>query len=140
MTGANVALVLHLIGLVLWLGGATFASWTAASLVASGETKALASVRSGLLAVVTPGLVLATLGALARLLPGWTAHFAHAPWMHAKITIGIVLAGLHGFLVGRVRKAMRGDAVPAGLFVALAVAHAALTTLAVALAIFRWGE
>jgi putative membrane protein len=137
---ANLALVVHLLGLVLWVGGAVAAAWTAASLVSSGETKALSSIRSALLAVVMPGIVLAFLGGLARLVPGWTAHYAHAPWMHAKLTVALVLAGLHGFLVNRVRKAAQGTAVAPGVFVGIAAAHAVLAVVALALVLFRPGE
>jgi putative membrane protein len=141
MSGPNVALIVHLLGLLLWIGGATTAAWMAAALVAAGDTKALSSVRSALLAIVAPGILLATIGGLARLIPVWSAHYAHAPWMHAKLAIGFVLGALHGVLVARVRKAATG-AKPGtpGLFVAIAVAYTVLGLAAVALAILRPGE
>jgi uncharacterized membrane protein len=137
---ANVALVVHFLGLLLWIGGAITCAWMAASLVSAGELKALTAVRSALLAVVMPGILLATIGGLARLLPMWSAHYAHAPWMHAKLTIGLVLGALHGLLVGRVRRASQGTKVAPGLFVAIAVAYAVLGLAGVALAILRPGE
>jgi uncharacterized membrane protein len=140
MNTANIALVVHFLGLLMWIGGATTASWMAASLVSAGDTKALSSVRSALLAIVVPGILLATIGGLARLVPGWSAHYAHAPWMHAKLTIGLVLGGLHGLLVNRVRKASQGTAVAPGVFVGIAVTYAVLGLSAVALAIVRPGE
>lgn len=140
MNAANIALVVHFLGLLLWIGGAITASWMAASIVSSGDTKALSSVRSALLAVVAPGILLATIGGLARLLPAWSTQYAHAPWMHAKLTIGLVLGALHGVLVGRVRKASKGQPVSAGFFVGMAVAYAVLGAAAVALAILRPGQ
>jgi putative membrane protein len=140
MSAANLFLVLHFVGLLLWIGGATALAWTAAALVSAGETKALSAVRSGLLAIVAPGILLATVGGLARLVPAWGALYAHAPWMHVKITIGLVLGGLHGVLVNRVRKAASGQPVPPGLFVGLAVANVALGLGAVACAILRFGQ
>ena len=140
MTAANIALVVHFLGLLLWIGGATTCAWIAASVVSSGETKALSSVRSALLAIVMPGLLLATIGGLARLIPNWSALYAHAPWMHAKLTIGLVLAALHGVLVGRVRKASTGTPVAPGIFVGIGVTYVVLGTVAVALAILRPGQ
>ena len=140
MNAADIALVVHLLGLLLWIGGAITASWMAASAVSAGDARSLSSVRSALLAVVAPGILLATIGGLVRLVPMWSAHYAHAPWMHGKLTIGFVLGALHGVLVNRVRKASRGEAVPAGLFVGLAATYAVLGTAAVALAILRPGE
>ncbi len=140
MSGAQLSLVVHFLGLLLWIGGAATASWMAASLVAAGETKALSSVRSALLAIVAPGIVLATVGGLARLVPAWGTYYAHAPWMHVKLVIGFVLGGLHGVLVGRVRKASQGVPVPPGVFVGIAVTYAVLGGAAVALAILRPGE
>lgn len=141
MNAANIALVVHFLGLMLWIGGAMTCAWMAAGLAASGDTKALSSVRSALFAIVMPGIVLATIGGLARLVPNWSAHYAHAPWMHAKLTIGLVLGALHGVLVGRVRKAAAGTqpATP-GVFVGIAVAYGVFGLLAVALAILRPGE
>jgi putative membrane protein len=141
MSAANLAIVVHLLGLLLWIGGATTCAWIAAGLVAAGETKALSSVRSALLAIVAPGISLAAIGGLARLVPGWSAYYAHAPWMHAKLAIGLVLGALHGVLVGRVRKAAKGtQPASPGTFVAIAVAYVVLGLAAVALAILRPGE
>ncbi len=137
---ANIALVVHFLGLLLWIGGAITTAWIAAGLVSAGETNALSTVRSALLAVVTPGILLATIGGLALLIPAWGAHYAHAPWMHAKLTIGLVLGALHGVLVGRVRRAASGKPVSPGLFVGIAVAYAVLGLAGVALAILRPGE
>jgi len=96
--------------------------------------------RSNLRRMAGLGVVLATVGALARLIPGWSAHYAHAPWMHIKLTIGLVLGGLHGLLVNRVRKASQGTPVAPGTFVGIAVTYAVLGLAAVALALFRPGE
>lgn len=144
MSGAQVALTVHFFGLMLWIGGAATASWMAASVVASGASslemgKALSTVRSALLAIVAPGIVLATVGGLGRMIPAWST-YAHAPWLQAKIAIGLVLGTLHGVLVGRVRKASRGVQTSAGTFVAIAVAYVGFGLLAVGLAIVRPGE
>lgn len=140
MNASDIALIIHFLGLLMWIGGAATCSWIAASLVSSGDTKALSSVRSGLLAIVMPGILLATLGGLGRLIPNWSTHYAHAPWMHIKLTIGLVLAGMHGLLVNRVRKASTGTPVPAGMFVGIGVTYVVLGLVAASLAILRPGE
>ena len=148
MSGPQIALVVHFFGLMLWIGGAATSAWMAASIVASGsgrslaadEVKALSTVRSALLAVVAPGILLATVGGLARLLPAWGSLYAHAHWMHGKLAIGLALGALHGVLVGRVRKAAKGQPSSAGVFVGLAVAYVVLGLAAVCLAVVRPGE
>jgi putative membrane protein len=145
VNGPQIALAIHFFGLMLWIGGAATASWMAASVVSSGASteetgKALATVRSALLAIVAPGILLATIGGLARMLPAWSTTYAHAPWLHGKLAIGLVLGALHGVLVGRVRKASKGLVTTPGVFIALAVAYVALGLAAVFLAVVRPGE
>jgi uncharacterized membrane protein len=135
----QIALVVHVLGILLWVGGTITAGWTAAGLVASGETKALSSVRSALLAIGAPGILLAFAGGLAQLIPNWSTLYAHAGWMHGKLTIGLVLAGLHGMLIGRVRKAATGEVKTPGVFMGIAVAYAVLALIALGLLMFRPG-
>lgn len=137
--GQQIALVIHVFGILLWVGGTATAAWTAASLVSDGEKKALSSVRKALLVLGAPGMLLAWLGGLAILVPGWE-QYSHAGWMHGKLTIGVVLAGLHGVLVGRVRRAAAGTvAATPGLFVGVAIAYLALALVAIALVMIRPG-
>lgn len=139
MNAAGIALIVHFVGLLLWVGGAAACAWTAAGLVAAGETKALSSVRSALLAVVLPGMLLALAGGLARLIPGWSTSYAHAPWMHTKLLLGLVLAGLHGLLVARVRKAASGQPATPGVFVGIGASYAVVALIAASLAVLRPG-
>ena len=139
MNAAGIALIVHVVGLLLWIGGAAACAWIAAGLVSAGETKALSSVRSALLAVVLPGMLLALAGGLGRLIPGWSTSYAHAPWMHVKLLLGLILAGLHGVLVARVRKAAAGQAATPGLFVGIGAGYAVVALVAASLAILRPG-
>ncbi len=135
----QIALIVHVFGVVLWVGSTSAAAWTAASLVSEGERKSLSSVRKTLLMLGAPGLLLAWAGGLAMLVPGWS-HYSHAGWMHGKLTIGLILSVLHGVLVGRVRRAAAGTAPGSPtLFVGVAIAYLALALVAIALVILQPG-
>jgi putative membrane protein len=135
----QVALVLHVFGVVLWVGSTVAAAWMAASLVSDGETKALSAIRKTLLMIGAPGMLLAWIAGLAILVPGWD-RYSHAGWMHGKLTIALVLSALHGVLVGRVRRAVAGTATPnASLFVGVAVAYLVLALAAIGLVLLQPG-
>lgn len=133
----QIALIIHVLGVVLWIGGTATTAWTAASLVSDGEQKALSAVRKALLMLGAPGMLLAWLGGLAMLIAGWS-RYSHEGWMHAKLAIALVLAGLHGALVGRVRKAIAGTAKPSsGFFAGVAVGYLVLALAAISLVMIQ---
>jgi putative membrane protein len=135
----QIAVVLHVLGVVVWVGGTVTAAWTAASLVSDGEKKALSAVRKALLMIGAPGMLLAWVGGLAMLIPGWD-HYRHAGWMHGKLTIALILSALHGVLVGRVRRAAAGTASPtASLFAGVAIAYLVLALAAIGLVMLQPG-
>jgi putative membrane protein len=136
------ALILHVVGIVLWVGGTALAAWTAAQLALSSRDAAaagLAAVRRGLVVIATPGLLLAWLGGLAMFLTGLDI-YARAGWLHGKITIALVLSALHGILMARVRRAATGERPSSqSLFAGLAIAIVCAAAIATALAILRPG-
>ena len=136
----SVALILHILGVILWIGGGLAGAMVAMTAASRGKEireAALGDVRRALLFVSAPGLVLAFAGALAILLPGWDA-FRSMGWVHAKLTLGIVLAGVSGALSGRVRRAATGERdAPAGLFAALGGTLAVGALLAIVLVVLR---
>ena len=138
------ALIVHLIGVVLWVGSTATGAFTAAQLAATatGETRTvgLGVVRRVLLVLGAPGLLLAWAGGLTMLIEGWSDLYARAGWMHGKLTIGLVLAALHGVVVGRVRRAATGqrEASPA-LMTGLAMTIVVLALVNITLAIVRPG-
>jgi uncharacterized membrane protein len=68
------------------------------------------------------------------LLDGWSALYARQPWMHAKLTVGLIAAAFSGVLSGRLRRAAAGDAeISAG---ALKAAGAVLLLSAIANVMF----
>lgn len=113
MSAYNIALAIHLIGNILWLGGVAMAALTALGLRASaGEQAAAAGIkalRRALLALAAPGLLLAWIGGLWVLLPNFGAYRA-AGWMHGKLTLIVVMTALTGVFTGRMRRAAAGQA------------------------------
>ncbi|AKF07566.1 CopD family protein [Sandaracinus amylolyticus] len=140
----EISLVLHIVGVLLWIGGSASAAWTAAqlALVSSAEQRkeGLLAVRRALLAIVTPGLLLAWAGGLTMFFTALDV-YSRAGWMHGKLTIGIVVAALHGVLVARVRKGASGEReVSQGFFGGVAMTIVVLAAVVVALVIFRPGS
>lgn len=134
------ARVVHVVGIVLWIGGLI----ALAAIVASGTKelgRGLASAaRKAALVVVTPGLLLAWLGGLGMLLPYWSTIYARAGWMHGKLTIGLIVAGLSGMLTGRLRRIAGGQGEPvASGMLGIAVTTLVLMVVAVALVFIRPG-
>jgi uncharacterized membrane protein len=103
-----IAKILHVIGNILWLGGGTVAAFTMVLLASqSKETRVAAAqaVRKMVLMVVTPGMLLSFAGGLTMLLTYWSEMYAKAPWMHMKLTVGLIAAAFSGVLTGRLRRA-----------------------------------
>lgn len=136
----SVALVLHLVGVILWIGGGLAAAMmavAASSREGASRSDGLTDARRALLQVSSPGLVLAFVGGLAIVVPHWDA-FRAMGWVHAKITIGVVAAGLSGALTARIRRAAVGERpASAGLFASLGGGLALLALFSVILAVFR---
>ncbi len=134
------ARILHILGIILWIGGGL--SGALVAMTAAGRGKdireaMLADVRRVLLFVSAPGLVLAFAGALAMLVPGWDTYHSMG-WVHAKLTLGVVLAGVSGVLSGRIRKAASGERdAPSGLYAALGGTLAMGALLAIVLVELR---
>jgi len=57
--------------------------------------------------VLTPSLVLVWVFGLAIAIPG--GYFSGAGWLHAKVTLVVLLSGYHGWLVGKTKKMARGE-------------------------------
>lgn len=138
MTSA--ALILHLLGVVLWIGGGVAGALIAMSAAARGRDLRLAllgDVRRALLFVSGPGLVLAFAGGLALLATSWDVYRTMG-WVHAKLTLGLFLAAVSGILSARLRTAASGERdVPAGLFAALAGTLGLGALLAIVLVVTR---
>ncbi|MAQ17760.1 MAG: hypothetical protein CMN30_23560 [Sandaracinus sp.] len=126
--------IAHIVGVVLWIGGALSVALVAAA--AEGEARrSLATVaRSVALKVATPGMVLAWLGGLAM----FALHldgYLRAGWMHGKITIALVVAALTGVLSGKLRRAAQGEEVKPGTLRTFGIVIVVLAVLNVVLAL-----
>ncbi|MBW2464482.1 MAG: CopD family protein [Deltaproteobacteria bacterium] len=96
---------LHVLGIIMWIGG-TAATALMVVLVADDARAATAAAgRKVMLMVATPGLLLAWAAGLTVLIPNFTSVYAKAGWMHGKLTIALIISGLTGVLVGKVKKA-----------------------------------
>lgn len=142
MRTSDVALAVHLIGAIVWIGGAVAAA-TVASFAAErdGAQTALQGARRALLWWATPGMLLAWAGGLTMLVPNFTAIYARAGWMHGKLTLLLIASAVTGVLTGRIRKAATG-AKPASaqLLNALSVALILTALVVVGLAVLKPGS
>jgi uncharacterized membrane protein len=139
-----IARILHVIGNIVWLGGGMAAAFAMALLASEAKETRLAAARALrklVLLAVTPGMLLGLGAGLYMLLDGWSELYARAPWMHAKLTVGLIAAAFSGVLSGRLRRAAGGDAeISAGT---MKTAGAVLLLSAVANAVFvflRFGQ
>jgi uncharacterized membrane protein len=112
------AKILHVLGIILWLGGGASAAFTMVLLASESKDVRVAAaraVRKLVLYVVTPGMLLAWAGGLINLLTYWSTLYAKAPWMHTKLTVGLIATAFSGVLSGRLRRASAsGDDVSVG--------------------------
>ncbi len=135
--------IVHVIGNVLWLGGGAAAAFAFAQLGRESpqvRTAAAQALRAIVLWIVTPGMLLSLGAGLVMLLSYWSDLYARAPWMHAKLTVGLIAAGFSGVLSGRLRRAAQGAEVTPQ---SLRVAGAALLLSAIAGVLFvflRFGQ
>lgn len=131
---------LHLVGAILWVGGVAFVGILAlAAATAEIDSQKLARVaRIGVLARVTVGMGLAWVAGLLILVPAFGDVYARAGWMHAKLTLILVISALTGVLSGHLRKAANGSApLSPGKVRGLSSAILAAATLVVFLAIMK---
>lgn len=110
MTTRDLALAVHLLGAILWIGGAVAASTVGAFAADAkeGRETALHGARRVMTWWSTPGMLLAWAGGLTMLVPDFTTLYAGAGWMHGKLTLLLALSGITGVLSARLRKAASG--------------------------------
>jgi uncharacterized membrane protein len=102
------AKIVHIIGNVLWLGGGAASAFTFAQLAHEDPKVRVAgarALRTVVLTIVTPGMLLSIGAGLVMLLTYWSELYAKAPWMHMKLTVGLIAAAFSGVLSGRLRRA-----------------------------------
>ncbi|MGD8608268.1 MAG: CopD family protein [Myxococcales bacterium] len=127
---------LHFVGIVFWVGTALAVSMIAATR-ASADGALARALRRVTIRVTTPAMLVAFAGGFGMLIPKFAEVYAKQGWMHAKLALLVVLAGVTGVLTGRLRRWADGQEVDANNFRRLAWAFAVLPILIVTLAVFR---
>jgi putative membrane protein len=131
--------VLHVLGLIAWIGGTATALLVVVFVVEEAREMAALAARRAVLYVASPGLVLAWLAGLGMLLPTFSEEYARAGWMHGKLTIALVLTGLTGMLTGRLRRTARGATMKPAVFTGSVIVLLVLALIALALVQFQPG-
>lgn len=135
--------IVHVIGNILWLGGgalSAFAFLKLASADASTRRAGAAALRSSVLMLVTPGMLLSFAAGLTMLLSYWSEMYAKAPWMHMKLTVGLIAAAFSGVLSARLRKASQGEAVSTGAVRLAGIVLVISAIAGVSLVLTRFGQ
>jgi uncharacterized membrane protein len=127
---------LHFLGITFWIGSAVAVAIAAAAPTPweSGIAQALRKVT---LRVTTPAMLIAFAGGFGMLIPKFADVYAKQGWMHSKLTLLLILAGVTGVLTGKLRRWVDGQEVSQKTFARLAWAIAALAVLIVTFAVFR---
>ena len=99
-------LVVHVLGLVFWVGGllVTSMALTRHAQEASADARgALARLeRIYLRGLADPGALLTILAGISLILTN-RSYYLHAPWLHIKLTFVVLLIGLHGWVAARTK-------------------------------------
>lgn len=127
---------LHFLGIAFWVGSAVAVAIAAAAPTPweSGIAQALRKVT---LRVTTPSMLLAFAGGFGMLIPNFADTYAKQGWMHGKLALVLILAGVTGVLTGKLRRWADGQEVAPKTFARLAWAIAALGVLIITLATLR---
>jgi len=127
---------LHFLGMAFWVGSAIGVAIAAATST-QWESAVAQALRKVTLRVTTPSMLVAFAGGFGMLIPRFTEVYAKAGWMHAKLTLLILLAAATGVLTGKLRRWAGGQDVKAKTFGRLAWAIGILGVLIVTFAVFR---
>lgn len=127
---------IHFLGMAFWVGSAVGVAIAAAA-PTQWESGIAQALRKVTLRITTPAMLLAFVGGLGMLIPNFTALYAKAGWMHAKITLVILLAGATGVLSGKLRRWAGGEEVEARTFARLGWFMGITALLIVIFAVFR---
>lgn len=127
---------LHFLGITFWIGSAVAVAIAAAAPTPweSGIAQALRKVT---VRITTPAMLVAFVGGFGMLIPNFADVYAKQGWMHSKLTLLLILAGVTGVLTGKLRRWADGQEVSPKTFARLAGAISVLSILIVTLAVFR---
>jgi putative membrane protein len=127
---------LHFLGIAFWIGSAVAVSIAAANLIPR-ESSLAQALRKVARRVTTPSMLVAFAGGFGMLIPSFADVYAKQGWMHAKLTLLLVLAGATGVLTGKLRRWAEGREVTQQTFARLSWVISIVAILIVTLAVFR---
>lgn len=133
------SLALHVIGLVLWVGGLMFIA-RIMTLASDGEIPANfgATIKRIFLGYVLAGLVLSTITGLFQLSAGGVAQYMKQGWMHMKLTFVLALYVISALLAVKVFALEQGRAAKrSGLMALHGVAALCLLAIVVVTFVMR---
>lgn len=108
---------LHLIFMVTWFAGLFYLPRIYVYLSESQEPAlrpTLTTMAKRLYAIMTIGMVATWLFGLALLV--WNSGYLSQGWIHAKLTLLVLLSGYHGWLKVQLRQFINGTATKSGRF------------------------
>ena len=102
----------HVIFMVFWLAGLFMLPRQCIYMLdhapgSPGEAKWATRMGKLRKIILTPSLVIVWVLGLSMAYAG--DHFSGAGWLHAKLTLVLVMTGFHGWLVGQTKKMARGE-------------------------------
>ncbi|MGB5193832.1 MAG: CopD family protein [Polyangiales bacterium] len=127
---------LHFLGITFWIGSAVAVAIAAAA-PTPWESGIAQTLRKVTVRVTTPAMLVAFAGGLGMLIPNFADVYAKQGWMHSKLTLLLILAGVTGVLSGKLRRWADGEEIGPKTFSRLAVAISVLSILIVTFAVFR---
>lgn len=128
---------LHFLGITFWVGTAVAVAFSAAVPSREGQRGLAEALRGVTLRITTPSMLLAFVGGFGMLIPSFAEVYAKQGWMHAKLTLLLVLAGVTGVLTGKLRRWAVGESVGPKTFSRLGWTVSILALVIVTLAVFR---
>ena len=109
MDHLSITLAIHLIGVLMWIGASFSAGLLAAWSPPEHTAETAANLRRLVRRVAVPGLLLAWIGGLGRLIPEFGDVYARAGWMHTKLLLVLVISGLTGAMSARLGRLAQGE-------------------------------
>jgi putative membrane protein len=107
----RVSLALHIIGIVMWLGGLMIGTSALRVLISTGNTEEISRFGKKLLfGFILPGLGIVTLSGLYQLTTNGVGLYMKQGWFHAKLTFILVLFAATALLYFEIKKIMNKGA------------------------------
>ena len=129
-----------MVGFMLWMGSAITVAFIASAPTETPQASR-AALRRTTRWLIGPSMLVAFTGGLAMLLPNFGSVYSKAGWMHGKLFILLLLAGLTGALTGKLRRSADGSKdVPARDFLRIGIVMLVLAVIVISLAVLRPGS